>query len=843
MKSSRIFNVKSTGFFFEKALCGLAVHSKRLKYSLLSIVAFFISANCYSLGLGSMESKSFLGQPLNSEVSLVNGGKPIDVRDLIVRQVPSNEAADLGVDVYSGGYRFDVKLNSEQEPAVVVITTQNSINEPYLNVLIELRWPSGVVYREYAILLDPPPLIPESESKVSEQASSAVTAPASKPAAVTPPRQTRPVTRPTLPEPSTAKPSTKAMDTSDDRYKVQSGDTLYRIAERWSRGTEQSRSETMDWLYDNNPRAFIRGDKNRLLAGAILSMPDLSRIAVDEPSLTPPVAANDQLESSTAAQPIAASEEGDLEEAAEATAAFADEELSAVAKPERGLLVVDSGNSDDKSRELIDMLVRENDDLKARMENLQNSEYLETLQQLVALQRRQISELREQLTEIEAGGSDAEAAVSENIDTQAELARLDQEVGELPENTGEIASIGDDEESGLVSESAQDEVKAPVNFEPVLVTEETGFDRTMVIWIVLGAGVLLFVVFYLFLNYYRRLVPTHNYAEENIVEVDSVGRISARESIDALPMVDDEVLDSTVTVSTIKDSAKEGASEQSDQDWLGEKVEEIEGFDESAFDEAIREVEDIFESLTLDDQVLEDLEDDSSSGRLGSVGSDFADELSQEITSELQDDSLNLDELDQLEKGSEFIEQKKERRSDSEVLSSIAEKMSQYSPTEVAELGLGVMELDEEEAHEDDVSSIIYRAKIFVEFGKFDSARDLVSKGMKQQPDERLDAFMVVIDEAQAEKSAPVDTAENTSEAEAPADEATTANDEDPATEVFRVKEAPTKEATPDGAELDAELDIDDLVELGDDVLDMDDDSEEGGRPDGDDDGSKVRVG
>src|SRR5690606_40804325 len=57
---------------------------------------------------------------------------------------------------------------------------------------------------------------------------------------------------------------------------LQPGDTLSKIAARWREGTDQRISETSQWLFENNSHAFANNNINRLLAGAVLQMPDLS---------------------------------------------------------------------------------------------------------------------------------------------------------------------------------------------------------------------------------------------------------------------------------------------------------------------------------------------------------------------------------------------------------------------------------------------------------------------------------------------------------------------------------------------------------------------------------------
>src|SRR5690606_28137423 len=165
--------------------------------------------------------------------------------------------------------------------------------------------------------------------------------------------------------------------TEEGKYKVQPGDTLSKIAARWREGTDQRISETSQWLFENNSHAFANNNINRLLAGAVLQMPDLSAYRAEPDSAVdvPP---------SSAPLPTAGSGEGlstvaapEANESSPAERAIGND--VARSRDMRGLLTLGTENRDDKTRELIDMLVRENETLKTRMEKIESSEYLDTL--------------------------------------------------------------------------------------------------------------------------------------------------------------------------------------------------------------------------------------------------------------------------------------------------------------------------------------------------------------------------------------------------------------------------------------------------------------------------------
>jgi hypothetical protein len=97
------------------------------------------------------------------------------------------------------------------------------VNEPFLDILVELQWATGGLVREYTFLLDPP-------QYRDKPAAAAPVAPAppqqvAKPAPV--PAPAAPEARPLAPRPSAASPSAAATGRT---YEVKKGDTLGRIA-------------------------------------------------------------------------------------------------------------------------------------------------------------------------------------------------------------------------------------------------------------------------------------------------------------------------------------------------------------------------------------------------------------------------------------------------------------------------------------------------------------------------------------------------------------------------------------------------------------------------------------
>ena len=211
-----------------------------------------------ALGLGEITLHSQLDQPLNAEIRL-RGLGDLDPDQIIVRLAPAADFERSGVDrLYSlTEMRFDVRPGKSGE-GVVQIRTEQPVREPYLDFLIEVRWPSGRVLREYTVLLDlptysaePPPVVRAPD----------VTAPA---------RSAR--------APRAAVRSTWSGGSS---YDVHSGDTLWSIASR-TRPSGVSVQQMLKVLHRDNPEAFVNGDIDRLRAGVVLRVPaDLSDVTAD----------------------------------------------------------------------------------------------------------------------------------------------------------------------------------------------------------------------------------------------------------------------------------------------------------------------------------------------------------------------------------------------------------------------------------------------------------------------------------------------------------------------------------------------------------------------------------
>ncbi len=285
-------------------------------------LAAILPTQALALGLGEIEVKSFLNQPLEAEIQVISA-RPGEIDDLLV-SLASREAfarAGLSRPRYLSDLRFTVKKNEEGDSAVIVVSTKDGVKEPFLNFLIEADWAKGRLLREFTILLDPPfyaeqpppvetasqpsvePLDEDSSvSEIAERAGVGETMmpepeassggqEINQPIALS---DDSPSTETEAPQPlvepeSLAEPVPLTDSSSyqynpnttqqslDDEVLVAKGNTLWSIASRYQDGTH-SMSQIMLAFQRTNPGAFKDGNINNMRAGAILRVPDAAEL-------------------------------------------------------------------------------------------------------------------------------------------------------------------------------------------------------------------------------------------------------------------------------------------------------------------------------------------------------------------------------------------------------------------------------------------------------------------------------------------------------------------------------------------------------------------------------------
>jgi pilus assembly protein FimV len=253
------------------------------------------AGSAWSAGLGRLSVQSGLGQPLRAEVEITALSRE-EAASLNAR-LASPEAfrqAGLEFNAALSGLRFTVDRRPDGR-SFVRISSAQPINEPFVDMLLELNWATGKFVREYTFLLDPPELrstresveggagqatvVPPVAAAAPAAPATATSAPVSSPSAqATPLPRREPAAAPAAPAAAAAAaPKAPSPVVSGDDIRVRAGDTLSGIAGR-VRPPSASLDQTLASLYENNPQAFA-GNINRLKAGVTLKMPSADQIA------------------------------------------------------------------------------------------------------------------------------------------------------------------------------------------------------------------------------------------------------------------------------------------------------------------------------------------------------------------------------------------------------------------------------------------------------------------------------------------------------------------------------------------------------------------------------------
>ncbi len=236
---------------------------RNLKWPLGACV-LLLSQIASAIGLGEMRSDSAMDQHFKAEIELLNIGDLNENQIAIGLASPEDfENAGVERDFQLADLQFRMDLSNQSRP-VVRISSRRPIREPYLNFLVELRWPAGRLLREYTVLLDLPTFAGAAQPGKNLAATPTVAADAE----AAPPPEPAPRPRAAVPGTPTAAPG---------RVQVRGGDTLWGLAERYQ-VSGATIPQTMMAIAEANPDAFINGDLNLIRRNAWLELPDAQRV-------------------------------------------------------------------------------------------------------------------------------------------------------------------------------------------------------------------------------------------------------------------------------------------------------------------------------------------------------------------------------------------------------------------------------------------------------------------------------------------------------------------------------------------------------------------------------------
>lgn len=234
-------------------------------------------SGAYALSLGRLTVQSALGEPLRAEID--------------VPEITADEASSLKVGValpdafIAAGMEYNAAMSSLQATllrradgrAYLRLSSERTINDPFVDLILEASWSQGRIVRDYTLLFDPPSLrkAPATPTLAQTPTAPVVTNLPPKAAATTPPVTETPRTtsgaKTSAPRPAVAAAAPSSV--SGDQLTVKKGDTASKIANS-IKPAGVSLDQMLVAMLRNNPEAFVNDNLNRIRAGAVINVPN-----------------------------------------------------------------------------------------------------------------------------------------------------------------------------------------------------------------------------------------------------------------------------------------------------------------------------------------------------------------------------------------------------------------------------------------------------------------------------------------------------------------------------------------------------------------------------------------
>jgi pilus assembly protein FimV len=225
-----------------------------------------VSSGAWGLGLGRLSVQSAIGEAVKAEIEIASLSQE-EAGTLKVNIASVEAYRTAGVEYKALLANMQVQLMRSGERNFLLVSSDRVVQEPFVDVILELSWASGRLVRDFSLLFDPP--ANGLAAVPTALATPVIAAPVSAPETLA----TMPVPVPSANPPSASAetlPKPAAPTAAD--YKVKSGDTLYRIAVK-TQAPGISLDQMLVGLFRNNPDAFVDSNMNRLKSGAVLQLP------------------------------------------------------------------------------------------------------------------------------------------------------------------------------------------------------------------------------------------------------------------------------------------------------------------------------------------------------------------------------------------------------------------------------------------------------------------------------------------------------------------------------------------------------------------------------------------
>src|SRR3569832_637767 len=271
-----------------------SIREPRWRATTLALAATILlgawASDANALALGRVSVQSALGEPLRAEIDIpeINADEVASLR-AVIASPDAFRAAGLEYNTSLNDVRITLEKRADGRYFLRLASSRPG-TDPFIDLVLESTWSSGRLVRDYTMLFDPPAMrqnqqpitaqvTPAPDPQRSAQTPATTTLPPAQPARGTSPRPGR-ASAPAPSAPATAAAPTPSGD--GKQVTVQPGDTAGKIAAA-NKPATVSLDQMLVAQQHTKPDAVVRGNVNRLRAGAVLEMPSAEQAALVPP--------------------------------------------------------------------------------------------------------------------------------------------------------------------------------------------------------------------------------------------------------------------------------------------------------------------------------------------------------------------------------------------------------------------------------------------------------------------------------------------------------------------------------------------------------------------------------
>ncbi len=226
------------------------------------VVAMLVGAPAWALDLGEFKVSSGLNERLQGLIAL-HDSAGLGAMDMTASLASPEDFARRGLERFSylGALRFRIVPEGAvaNKRLLVRVSSTEPMPDAYLNFLLQVRWPGGSSIREYAVVLGA-----GEKEPATNKVSFAQIAPSDRTAGAVPTKATQ-AERTERPQASNPPPQRELL--------VKPTDTLWRIAVTNRPASYDNVQQYVLAIFRENPKAFLGGNINGLMAGVRLRLP------------------------------------------------------------------------------------------------------------------------------------------------------------------------------------------------------------------------------------------------------------------------------------------------------------------------------------------------------------------------------------------------------------------------------------------------------------------------------------------------------------------------------------------------------------------------------------------